>query len=228
MIRRKVIATRWGRPRRWRGCRVVGFDAAVHRQHPGSGQPVVGGLARHRSADRGEGRCSPQTEHGLQSRLVLNAIVALAVVGGSTNAVVHLLAIAGTAEHPAVAGGLRFGGIGCAVAGGPAGAAYRPHRIAARRHPPPDGTPGLESRPPDATAGSQPYPRTSLHDLNQSKQTDARPSNPGNHLITDSGLTLSALTVVAGRNLSSAPLRAPTLCSRRCKLVSWLAAHQRS
>ena len=50
----------------------------------------------------------------------LNAIVALAAIGGSTNAVVHLLAIAGPAGHRAHAGRLRPHRIGRAAAGRPA------------------------------------------------------------------------------------------------------------
>ncbi len=48
-----------------------------------------------------------------------NAIVALAAIGGSTNAVVHLLAIAGRARDDPVPGRLRHARRRGAVAGGP-------------------------------------------------------------------------------------------------------------
>ena len=69
--------------------------------HPGAGQPAAGPRARDRPADRRDGRrrtagparCSPPGSFH-------NAIVALAAIGGSTNAVVHLLAIAGRLGVP--------------------------------------------------------------------------------------------------------------------------------
>ena len=78
---------------RRRGAR---HDRSRRRRHPRPGQPPAGERPRHRPAGRRDGRrrtAGPATF--LTRGSFLNAIVALAAIGGSTNAVVHLLAIAG-------------------------------------------------------------------------------------------------------------------------------------
>ena len=63
---------------------------------PGPRQPAARGRARHRPAGRRDGGASGARRQRLLTRgSFRNAIVALAAIGGSTNAVVHLLAIAG-------------------------------------------------------------------------------------------------------------------------------------
>ena len=69
--------------------------------HPGAGQPAAGPLARDRPAR--SSRWSPPTAgpaRCITAGSFHNAIVALAAIGGSTNAVVHLLAIAGRLGVP--------------------------------------------------------------------------------------------------------------------------------
>nr|BFE75121.1 IlvD/Edd family dehydratase [Actinoplanes digitatis] len=73
---------------------------ARHGGHPGSGQPPAGPVARDRPADRGDGRRRRRPSRVLTVGSFHNAIVALAALGGSTNAVVHLLAIAGRLGVP--------------------------------------------------------------------------------------------------------------------------------
>ena len=63
--------------------------------HPGAGQQVAGGLPRHGQAHCRADRERPRPSTFLTKASFHNAIVALAAIGGSTNAVVHLLAIAG-------------------------------------------------------------------------------------------------------------------------------------
>ena len=70
--------------------------AARPRRHARAGQPAAGARARDRPARRRDGRRRARAPAPLLTRgSFLNAIVALAAIGGSTNAVVHLLAIAG-------------------------------------------------------------------------------------------------------------------------------------
>ena len=78
----------------------LGTVVPGRRRHPGAGQPAAGGR---RTAPAGwPWRWSPPTAGRatvLTKASFHNAIVALAAIGGSTNAVVHLLAIAGPARR---------------------------------------------------------------------------------------------------------------------------------
>ena len=63
---------------------------------PAADSRLLEGCARDRPAGRRDGRAGPAARATILTRgSFLNAIVALAAIGGSTNAVVHLLAIAG-------------------------------------------------------------------------------------------------------------------------------------
>ena len=78
------------------GGRGAGHDAA--RARPGLPAPdsrLLGACPRDGPTGGRDGRRRPAAEHVMTTASFHNAIVALAAIGGSTNAVVHLLAIAG-------------------------------------------------------------------------------------------------------------------------------------
>ena len=77
------------------GGRGARHDHPRPRRHAGPGQPAAGELPPHRRAGRRTGRKGRRPSTILSRGSFHNAIVALAAIGGSTNAVVHLLAIAG-------------------------------------------------------------------------------------------------------------------------------------
>ena len=102
-LRARAPATRWAPPPRWRCCpRYSGFMV------PGAASIPAGDERRPRTAAREAGRArgprGARTTGGRSEFLTedafSNAIVALNAVGGSTNAVIHLAALAGRAGVP--------------------------------------------------------------------------------------------------------------------------------